>query len=507
VTVRELQQVEPRFLSHPPYVDTLGPEVAALATRCGFAPDPEQRQALDIIFGWRADQRVAAFEFGLVCSRQNMKSALFEMCVLGWLFIEEVELITWSAHELSTTTEAHRHLANLIRNNPDLKSRLAPGTSEGIYEGNGKERIELATGQRVLFKARTNVGGRGLTGDRMILDEALYLTATHMGSLLPTLAAVPDPQVLYGSSAGKQESATLRSIRDRGRAGDDPSLGYIEFSSEPGGCADEECTHALGAPGCALDDIDKRRQSNPALGRRITEETLDNMRRALWEEPSEFAREFLGWWDDPPEAGEDGDIDMVKWAALANPDALAPSGPAALAVDIPPDRSRTSLAVAWRGPRRHQETCSNDECGGCQQGRLIVMVTSLAGTAEAASMVVKLAQMHNLLDISLHAGGPAGSLVADLKALGVDVTSVTTQAMAQATGGFVDLVTNSGLEHLDQPELTAAVRAGKLRNTGDARLWDRRDLTDISPLVASTLAAAGFTLHEPDEYDPLDSIF
>lgn len=489
MTASELQQVKPRFHSHPQYIETLGPEVAELATQCGFAPDPEQRQALDIIFGWRTDQRVAAFEFGIVCSRQNMKSALFEMCVLGWLFIEQVALITWSAHELSTTTEAHRHLANLIQNNPDLRSQLAPGPSEGIYEGNGKERIELATGQRVLFKARTNVGGRGLTGDRMILDEALYLTSTHMGSLLPTLSAVPDPQVLYGSSAGKVQSSTLRSIRERGRAGDDPSLAYIEYSSEIGGCADERCVHALATPGCALDDIEKRRQSNPALGRRITEETLDNMRRALWEEPLEFAREFLGWWDDPLEEGEDGDIDMAKWAGLANPQASEPST-AYLSIDIPPDRSCTRLVVAWRG----------------ESGRVVVAVFTLSGTLRAVEMVVALKESRNLLGVSLHAGGPAGSLVADLSAAGVDVDLVTTQEMAQASGALLDHVNNGTIEHLDQPELNAAVRAAKLRNTGDAQLWDRRDLTDISPVVGVSLAINGWVKNEPDDYDLLDSI-
>ena len=136
-----------------------------------------------------------------------------------------------------------------------------------------------------------------------------------------------------------------------------------------------------------------------------------------------------------------------------------------------------------------------------------VMVTALRGTSTAVKTVQDLQEAHNLLDISLHAGGPAGSLVADLVAAGVDVTSVTTMAMAQASGALVDLVNNEGIEHLAQPELDAAVAAGRLRNTGDAQLWDRRDLTDISPLVAVTLAAHGFTAHEPDEYDLLESIF
>jgi hypothetical protein len=71
-----------------------------------------------------------------------------------------------------------------------------------IYNGNGEERIEMNGGARLLFKARTKTGGRGLTGDKVILDEAFALQPGHMGALLPTLSVRPDPQVLYGSSAG-----------------------------------------------------------------------------------------------------------------------------------------------------------------------------------------------------------------------------------------------------------------------------------------------------------------
>ena len=38
-------------------------------------------------------------------------------------------------------------------------------------------------GQRIKFKARTNSGGRGLTGDKVILDEAMFLMPSQMGSL------------------------------------------------------------------------------------------------------------------------------------------------------------------------------------------------------------------------------------------------------------------------------------------------------------------------------------
>lgn len=474
--------VRPAYFTHPDYSRTLGGEVGELSALAGFPPDPEQQLLLDATFAMDHRGMHAAFEVCIICARQNMKTGFFKQVALGKAFILDRKLMVWSAHEFSTAQEAFRDLTELIENCPSLDRRV-----KRISRGNGDEEIELLGGARIKFKARTKTGGRGLSGEDVFLDEGFALQPTHMGALLPTLSAQPDPQVLYGSSAGLDTSAVLRGIRDRGRAGDG-RLVYMEFCAPTGGCETEGCRHELEAVGCALDDRESLRAANPQAGRRISWQYLADERRAL--APAEYARERLGWWDEPLELAK-GDIDLDLWGRLANPGIPAPTGPCALAIDVPPDRSTTSLAVAWRA----------------ESGRIAVMVHVLEGTSTAVKAVKGLQETLNLLDISLHAGGPAGSLVADLTAAGVDVTPVTTQAMAQSTGALVDLVKNAGIEHLDQPELNAAVAAGRLRNTGDAQYWDRRDLTDISPLVAVTLAAHGFTAHEPDDYDVTESIF
>lgn len=474
--------VRPAYFTHPDYSRTLGGEVGELSALAGFPPDPEQQLLLDATFAMDHRGMHAAFEVCIICARQNMKTGFFKQVALGKAFILDRKLMVWSAHEFSTAQEAFRDLTELIENCPSLDRRV-----KRISRGNGDEEIELLGGARIKFKARTKTGGRGLSGEDVFLDEGFALQPTHMGALLPTLSAQPDPQVLYGSSAGLDTSAVLRGIRDRGRAGDG-RLVYMEFCAPTGGCETESCHHELEAVGCALDNRENLRAANPQAGRRISWQYLTDERRAL--APSEYARERLGWWDEPVEDAA-GDIDLDLWGRLANPGAPPPDGPAALAIDIPPDRSMTSMAVAWRA----------------ESGRLGVMVTALKGTSTAVQWVKNLSDGRDLLSISLHAGGPAGSLVAELAAVGVDVTAVTTQAMAQATGAMVDLVSNFGIEHLDQPELNAAVAAGRLKNTGDAQYWDRRDLTDISPLVAVTLAAHGFTANEPDDYDVLQSVF
>ena len=84
--------VEPAFRTHPPFVETLGPEVAELCRLADFPPDPEQETALDLIFALDGAGRSAAFEIGVVCSRQNLKTGLFKQCALGWLWITDQRL-------------------------------------------------------------------------------------------------------------------------------------------------------------------------------------------------------------------------------------------------------------------------------------------------------------------------------------------------------------------------------------------------------------------------------
>ena len=103
-----------------------------------------------------------------------------------------------------------------------------------IRTANGSEMIELKTGQRLQFVARTAGSGRGFSADTVILDEAYELGDDQMAALLPTLSARPNPQIWYTSTAGKETSVQLGRVRERGIAGDDPSLAFFEWSADGG---------------------------------------------------------------------------------------------------------------------------------------------------------------------------------------------------------------------------------------------------------------------------------
>jgi hypothetical protein len=451
--------VEPAYFTHPDYSRTLGDEVGDLAALAGLAPDPEQQLLLDATFALDHKGRHAAFEVCFICSRQNAKTGFFKMVALGKAFILDRGLVVWSAHEFSTAQEAFRDLTQMIESTPFLDARV-----QRITYGNGEEAIELKGGRRIKFKARTKTGGRGLTGDDVVLDEGFALQSTHMGALLPTLSARPDPQVLYGSSAGLLTSDVLRGIRNRGRVGD-PGLVYMEFCAPVGGCADEGCLHQLEAEGCALDDEENWRKANPALGRRITVEYIRRERRALPVE--EFARERLGWWD---EAGTtDAAFGAGRWEACAS---MKPRGLKITALAVAASLDMTHCAVvaaALDGDVVHVRPL--------QHGPGSNWVLDRLKSLPAAPVVVD-------------SFGPAGSLIPDFEAAGFEVVTANTKDVLDACSKTLNLVREKRLKHANYPELDAAVRGAVRREVRDRWAWGRKQSTsDVSTLEAATLAA------------------
>jgi hypothetical protein len=460
--------VKPAYSHCPDYAYTLGPEVADLNALANFAPDPEQEMGLDLIFACDHRDKSAFFEFCAVCSRQNLKTGLFKQATIGWLFLLKVRLIIWSAHEFTTADEAHRDLATLIEDCPALSRHL-----KHIHNSAQDKSIELKSGQRVKFKARTKTGGRGLSAPKVVLDEAFALKPEHMGALLPTLSVQPDPQILYGSSAGLADSAVLRGIRDRGRSGSSARLAYLEWAAPSGGCEQEKCDHVVGTPGCALDDVDNWAASNPLLGRTrangtgLTVEYVQAERQAL--PPLEFARERLGWWDEPGAAEVYG---PGKWEACAG---VMPPGlkMGALAVAITEDLSRAAIVAA-----------------GTYGDRVVVKPLQHGPRWDwVMPRALELYKTHKV-PLVVDGNGPAKPLIPFFVADGIDVHVASSSESLDAFAVTYRLVQDARLLHGRFEELDSSLNGATTRSVGDRKTWARRQSSsDLSVVEAMTLAA------------------
>ena len=478
-SARAPEVVAPAIYTHPKYAATDGPLVAELCDLAGFGPDPEQRMLLDDLFAVDKRGVSTSFEMGVVACRQNLKTGLFKQAALGWLFVTEQRLSVWSAHLFSTTQEAFRDMDELCASHPSIARRV-----KKVLRGNGEEAIETHNGSRLLFKARSKGGGRGLTGDKVILDEWLFGQAAHLGALLPTLSARPDPQVVYGSSAGLATSLPLHDLRKRGKAGE-ARLTYAEWGdTQPAACELDECDHHWSRTGCSLDDEERWRRGNPAMGRRITVEYIRNERKAL--PPEEFARERLGWWDEP--ATDAKTIDRDAWAALADPDA-EPSGTLRLAIDAAPRLASASIVVVGGGVAELVDRRAGTNW----------LVSRVKGVLDRNPDIVR--------KVGYDPNGPVAALEPEFKKAGIELEPIEGKDAVRATGAVLKAIDDRLFRHRGEAEFDAAVIGARLRDVGDGQKWSRKDSTvDITPLVALTVALWQAGLLDLDEdYDLMDS--
>lgn len=457
------QATRPRIDLAPPSLTHAGLEASELAASAGLELDAWQRYALDRILGERPDGQWAARETGLIVPRQNGKGSILEARELAGLFLFGEELILHSAHEFKTAQEAFRRLLLLIEQTPHLARRVAR-----IRTSHGEEGIELTTGQRIRFVARSTGSGRGFSGDVVVLDEAYALTPAMMGALIPTLSARPNPQIIYTSSAGMRASEALALIRKRA-IDSAKGIAYLEWSA---GKPKDHTGRTVD-----LDDVEDWAQANPAYPHRISFEAIEAERRALNDD--QFARERLGVWE-----GSDSQtlIDPDVWYALLDKGSTR-EGDIALAIDVAPDQRAASIAVA-----------------GLRSDKIahIEIVDARPGTSWVADRVAEIVSRRSPVSVSLDPGSYSGALIPDLTLAGVELNMITGRQYVQACGLIYDRITSKQIRHIGQPELAAAVDAARKRRVGEAWAFTRRDTdTDISPLVSCTLALYGLLSAEP----------
>jgi len=463
-------------------VTTAGDEAIELARMVGTPLDPWQCRVLKGALGQNVNERWAAPEVGLVIPRQNGKSYIAEVAALNGIYLKGLKIV-YTAHLMATSRKMRERIQLLIESHPDLDREV-----KQIRVSNEEQSIELKSRARIDFVARSGSTARGWSGDMVFFDEAFALATDHVGALMPILFARKNWQLWYLSSAGKPGSHALRRIRERGMARD-PGLAYFEWS------ADED--HYRADPETAATDPHVLAQANPALGIRISRDTLVLAQRSM--DPVEYAREVLGIWDDPRGAPL---IDPITWGALFDPVSQIYDSPMVFALDVSPGLESGCIGVAgYRADKiPHVEITGRDG-----------VLDHRRGVDWMVARVIELQAQWGPIAWVMDASGPAGALLTDLADAGIEPKLVNGRELAQACGSMLAAANapdRDGLRHLGQLTLDESVRAAKKRDIGDGAWAFGRRLSeqDISPLMVVTLALHGLALFGGDDYDPLDSI-
>ena len=314
---------EPCVRIAPPYTETDGVDAERILRTGGLILDPWQSLALCDWMAIAPGGKWLCKTCGGSVPRQNGKSGLAEGRAEAGMLLYNEQVI-YTAHLQKTATETFEEMASFF-DTAKLRKYL-----KDIKTALGREQIILKSGARVKFLARTRNGGRGQHGDLLIFDEAQELSVEAQASFIPAISASLNPQTIYlGTPPDPNSDGTVfRGIRDKATANQTQSTAWFEYSVPEIGDVSDKSRWA---------------ETNPALGRRILQSTIEG---ELEQMPADtFARERLGWWTPVVEHELDYAIDKDKWEACKSTEPK-PEGKTAYGVKFSADGSQVALCGA-----------------------------------------------------------------------------------------------------------------------------------------------------------------
>lgn len=424
----------------------------------------------------------------LLVGRQNGKSTVMQALTLWRMFVDRCNLVIGTAQDLEIAEALLKESYELAEEADELASELRP-----LMRGSGKMAFSLKTGETYKVKAASRRGGRGLSGELVLLDELREHQSWDAWAAVTKTTNAKERAQIYGiSNAGDATSIVLRHLRKlaHGRLGDPDGLNQDDAPDDLLPDDDEldlgdDDTLGLfewsAPPGCKIGDRDGWAQANPALGYRVREGTLAS--DAASDPEWIYRTEVLCQWSDgslegpfPPGSWEAGQVDAESQIV----------GKVKVGVDVSMDRSSAHIAFAGRTADGEPQ---------------VELVATNIPTAYVLPWLQDPKRADLIEEVTGQGrGAPVSSLMGELKAAGVPVTEWVGGDVPNATGMFYDLVRAEGLRHTgpNAPLDIAAATAVPKVTEGGAFMWDRkRSPTDIAPLVAAT--GAVWLLTRPTE--------
>jgi hypothetical protein len=293
---------------------------------------PWQETAARYLTALAADDRWLYPEVAIVVARQNGKTTLLIPLIVQRLL--RGQRIMHTAQDRNLPREVFGAVAEMMfTHHSDLFPHRNGRPTKPRY-ANGQEEIILTNGGVYSIVAPTSGGARGPSRDLIIIDELREMDSWgFIAASKPTRKASKNPQVVYLSNAGEDDSIVLNALRDR--AATDPALAYLEWSASPERSADDREGWA---------------EANPAMGNEKGEmgpvlETLEaDYRTALLEHTTAiFEVENLCRW---VVTTRERLVDEYAWGRCEG-EVETPKRPS-MAVSMDPDGERASAAIAWQ---------------------------------------------------------------------------------------------------------------------------------------------------------------
>jgi len=456
---------------------TRGPLDVQVARLLGWDFFPWQHMVCHVAGEYDPRTKVPVYRtVGVSVSRQNGKTTL--VCTrIARQLIAPRQTVAYTAQDRGLARTKWQEQVDLLMSTP-FAERV-----DHVDRVNHREMLVMQNGSRYMpVTPSSRKAGRSLSLDLAVIDEAnAHRDMGVVSAIQPAMAARPHAQIWLLSNAGDSNSAMWRHYTDVGRLEvDNPAstMAWFEW------CPDDPDN---------VDQFDRAAwvAANPSMGLPggVLEHALAD--GALTMDRATFFREHLNcWMDSAVLIG----IDAVTWAACRRDD-LVPQSQVMFGLDFTPERDRGCLAVA----------------GLADDGAEVVTpVEVIESGSDLEHIVATAARVANQWNgfITIDRGSPAASAVPALERLTWDDSSLTHKVrlipfteLVRACGDFHDAAVHARVTHRGDYRLTDAVLGATKRKVGEAWAFARRGGTDISPLMAATLARWA-VVTAPEELEP-----
>lgn len=408
----------------------------------------------------------------LLIARQNGKSTFMLILALWRMYGDAAPLVIGTAQSLDIAEDLWTSAVELAQDIPELADLI-----EHVDKTNGKKALRLTTGEKYKVAAASRRGGRGLTGDLVLLDELReHQNWNAWGAVSKTTMARKFAQVWGASNAGDLTSIVLRHLRTIAHAplGNPDNLPALLLPAELAEDDDELDDESLGIfewsarPDRAIGDREGWAEANPSLGYTITERAIASARRT--DPEGVFRTEVLCQFVDTMGAGpfEEGTWESARVPKVVRDGAKA----AGYCIDVSHDRKMAHVAVAFWDT----------------EGRIRVEIAaSRPGTDWVIPWLTSPKRKIAPQFVTFQAvGAPVSSLAADLEAEeDIGIISWQGSDVPKASGIAFDGIRDGLVTHGDQPALDLAAITAATKTAGDGWMIDRKASTeDAAPLVA-----------------------
>jgi phage terminase large subunit-like protein len=433
--------VEPRYGSQTPRImspsldlPSRGQEMIDFCKEIGFPLLPWQELLAIESLKYKADTRWAHPLVGIMLPRQQGKSTFMALRILFGIYRLGEKMHLATAHKLTTSAEIFFKVSQMIEDSHILQENFAKK-----FESKGSQEIRFKNGARYLIRAG-NSAARGIAGPDVIhIDELReFDTEDVWSSMRFTQMSNKNPQAYFYSNAGHTGSVLLLKFRERGLAaagGADDSIGWFEWSAEPG---------------AAIDDKEAWYQSNPSLGHTVHE---DNIKDSLSDREDIFRTEILCQFVSMINPV----ISEAEWKKCKNDSyKLDKEKDTWMAIDLSPDRKHASLVAGQR--------IDDDK----------FMVALLQTWFNPVSIDDK--QMANdvapwvrkfPVNYVAYSKSTAGAVAARLAPAGIPIYEINSQDYQQSCDEFVSAVSSGRIVHEGQEELDKQVLSAVKLQRGD----------------------------------------